>query len=80
LQSNSAFKTSHICAGDTLLQQSQQRNRKSIAGCAQTVEDRNSLWKPQEKRTESETSRLRLRPHRKMSPDALYWALLEKRS
>jgi hypothetical protein len=45
-----ALKTPHICAGDTLLQQSNHRNRKSLLPCAQTVEDKTSLWKAQEKR------------------------------
>jgi hypothetical protein len=44
-----ALKTPHICAGDTLRQQSNHGNRKSKPGCAQAVEDRTSLWKPQEK-------------------------------
>ena len=43
-----AFKTSHVCTGDTLLEERNRRNRKSMSGCEQTVEDRISLWKPQE--------------------------------
>jgi hypothetical protein len=50
VRSDSAFKTPHICAGDTLLQQAKHRNRNSMPGCAQAVEDGNSLWKLQEKR------------------------------
>jgi hypothetical protein len=49
-QSDSAIKTPHICAGDTLLQRPNCRNRKSMVACAQAVEDRTSLWKLQEKR------------------------------
>src|ERR1700731_2927857 len=45
-----AFKTSHGCTGDTLLEEGSCRNRKSIPGCEQTVEDRISLWKPKENR------------------------------
>ena len=43
-----AFKTSHVCTGDTLLDEGSCRNRKSMLACAQTVEDRISLWKPKE--------------------------------
>ena len=49
-QSNSALKTSHACTGGTLLHEQKLRNRKPMLGCAQTVEDGTSLWKPQEKR------------------------------
>lgn len=43
-----AFKTSHGCTGDTLLEHRKCRNKKLMPGCEQTVEDRISLWKPQE--------------------------------
>ena len=43
-----AFKTSHVCTGDTVLDEGSCRNRKSMLACAQTVEDRISLWKPKE--------------------------------
>src|SRR5579862_4737590 len=43
-----AFKTSHVCTGDTVLEDLNRRNRKSMTACAQTVEDRISLWKPKE--------------------------------
>ena len=45
-----AFKTSHVCTGDTLLEERNRRNRKSMPGCEQTVEDETSLWKAPEKR------------------------------
>jgi hypothetical protein len=41
-----APKTSHVCNGDTVLQEQNLRNGKSQLRCAQTVEDGNSLWKP----------------------------------
>src|SRR5580704_2990667 len=44
-----AFKTSHVCTGDTVLQEQKRRNRKSMLDCGQTVEDGTSLWKAQEK-------------------------------
>src|ERR1700690_1814058 len=47
---SSALKTSHVCTGGTVLQEQPDRNRKFMLGCAQTVEDGTSLWKPQEKR------------------------------
>ena len=50
LQSNSALKTSHICTGGTLLEVQKHCNRKSLPGCAQTVDYGTSLWKPKEKR------------------------------
>jgi hypothetical protein len=39
-----------FCTGDTVLLEQNHRNRKLMLGCAQTVEDRISLWKLQEKR------------------------------
>src|ERR1700694_2107563 len=51
-QSKSVLKTSHVCTGGTVLQEQNYRNRKLMPGCAQTVEDRNSLWKAPEKRKE----------------------------
>jgi hypothetical protein len=44
-----AFKTSHVCTGDTVLQEQSRRNKKSLLDCGQTVEDGTSLWKAQEK-------------------------------
>jgi hypothetical protein len=52
LQSNSALKTSHICTGGTLLESQNVRNRNFMRSCAQTVEDKHSLWKAQEKKKE----------------------------
>ena len=77
-----ALKTPHICAGDTLLQQSNHGNRKSTLGCAQTVEDRTSLWKPQEKWKETPTSRggIALRPRPKISSNELWRTSLKKHS
>jgi hypothetical protein len=49
LQQSVALKTSHVCNGDTVLQEANLRNGKSMPGCAQTVEDGTSLWKPPEK-------------------------------
>jgi hypothetical protein len=49
-QSLATFKTSHICTCGTLLFVQRRGNRKSMVGCAQTVDDGTSLWKAQEKR------------------------------
>src|SRR5579863_2627429 len=59
------FKTSHVCTGDTVLQEQKDRNRKSMLDCGQTVEDGTSLWKAQEKwKTISGVPNPRARPHR----------------
>jgi hypothetical protein len=50
LQQPVAFKTSHVCTGDTLLLDEDRHNRKSVHRCAHPVEDETSLWKALEKR------------------------------
>lgn len=44
-----APKTSHACTCGTLLEHAANRNKKFGPGCAEPVEDGNSLWKGKEK-------------------------------
>src|SRR5579864_7537483 len=65
LVSRYALKTSHVCTGDTFVEEENVRNRKVISDCAQTVEDRSSLWKVAEKPPRFTTESQR---HRKNYP------------
>ena len=48
-----ALRTSHACTLSTLRQAARTRNRELTAGCAETVEERDCLWKALEKRDET---------------------------
>jgi len=48
-----AFRTSHACTGSTLRQACRGCNRELRCGCAEAVEEEDSLWKAQEKAAET---------------------------